>query len=268
MPELRDLALSILESPELASKLAPLPAWTDRSPGSAVRITEPARDHALRIRPGREVVVPPVAGMPDPAQRARILCALANHELQAVELFAWAILAFPDAPPAFRRGLAQILGDEQRHCELYLARARALGSELGDHGVTGHFWGKLDAMTTPLEFVCVMGLTFENANLDFAGDYARAARAADDEATAEALDAVHADEIRHVAFAWTWLDKLRPAGSTPLEAYLQSVRFPLGPARARGRHLDVEARRACGLDEAFISALSAAEPKRPGGAPR
>ena len=30
--------------------------------------------------------------MRDPAQRARILHALANHELQAIELFAWALL--------------------------------------------------------------------------------------------------------------------------------------------------------------------------------
>jgi len=35
--------------------------------------------------------------------------ALANHELQAIELFAWAVLAFPDTPIAFRRGLIAIL---------------------------------------------------------------------------------------------------------------------------------------------------------------
>ena len=40
-----------------------------------------------------------------------------------------------------------------------------------------------------------MGLTFENANLDFAGDYAAAARACGDDATAAVLDQVHADEI-------------------------------------------------------------------------
>ena len=68
--------------------------------------------------------MPPIAGMRDPAQRARILHALANHELQAIELFAWALLAFPDAPLAFRRGLVAILADEQRHLALYMRAAR------------------------------------------------------------------------------------------------------------------------------------------------
>ena len=121
--------------------------------------------------------MPPIAGMRDPAQRVRILHALANHELQAIELFAWALLAFPDAPLAFRRGLVAILADEQRHLALYTERLAALGTGFGDQPVTGHFWNKLDHLADPLAFVCAMGLTFENANLDFAGDYARAAHA-------------------------------------------------------------------------------------------
>ena len=60
---------------------------------------------------------------------------------------------------------------------------------------------------TPLEFVCAIGLTFENANLDFAQEYAAAAREAGDDATAAVLDLVHDDETRHVAFAWTWFQR-------------------------------------------------------------
>jgi len=73
----------------------------------------------------RALTGPPIAGMADPTQRARILHALANHELQAIELFAWAVLAFPAAPLAFRRGLVAILADEQRHFRLYEARLAA-----------------------------------------------------------------------------------------------------------------------------------------------
>src|SRR6266850_3547359 len=204
--QVRAFARRIVESCRLADKLAAPPddlSLQDDQP--ALRLAAPGRPAELAIVPGRRARVPPVAGMADPAQRARILHALANHELQAIELFAWALLAFPEAPLAFRRGLVAVLADEQRHFALYAARLAAHATRFGDHPVTGHFWNKLDHLAGPLEFVCAMGLTFEAANLDFAGDYAAAARACGDIETAAALDQVHADEIRHVHFGWTWL---------------------------------------------------------------
>ena len=276
-------ARRVVESDRLADKLAPPPQPLVLDDGAPVlHIAAPGRPRELTIVPGKQARVPPIAGMSDPAQRARILHALANHELQAVELFAWALLAFPDAPRAFRRGLVAIAADEQRHFALYQARLAAHGTRFGDHPVTGHFWAKLDHLTGPLEFACAMGLTFEAANLDFAGDYAAAARACGDTATAAALDRVHADEIRHVRFGWQWLRRLAPEsaesrdaarGSAPRgfdawDAYTRHVRFPLGPARARGARFDRDARRRAGFDEAFIARLAAIEPKRPSGAPR
>jgi uncharacterized ferritin-like protein (DUF455 family) len=270
----RDHAERIVTSTTLAGKLAPPPALDDAAfeeAGEPLRIPAPGRPANLPIVPGRQTRVPPLAGMRDPAQRARILHALANHELQAIELFAWAVLAFPATPIAFRRGLVAILADEQRHLALYLERLAAHGVGFGDEPVTGHFWNKLDHLTGPCELVCAMNLTFENANLDFAGDYAAAARAAGDTATAIALDQVHADEIRHVHFGWVWLRRLTGAGDgdgDTWRAYLAHVRPPLGPARARGARFDREARRRAGLDEAFIAALEASVPTRPSGQPR
>src|SRR5580658_9914378 len=142
---LHDYARSIVEAATLSSKLVPPPPDLDyAAPRAELRLTSPSRPAALAIVPGRGARVPPVAGMRDPAQRARILHALANHELQAIELFAWAVLAYPAAPPAFHRGLVTILADEQRHLALYQGRLRALGRDLGDYAVTGHFWNKLD----------------------------------------------------------------------------------------------------------------------------
>lgn len=266
---LRELALRVVEADRLADKLAPWPVRpADRMRGAAVRIAAPGRPPDLGIVAAREARVPPVEGMRDPAQRARILHALANHELQAVELFAWALVAFPDAPSHFRRGLAAILRDEQRHCRLYIARLEALGHRMGEFPVTGHFWKQLGQMSSPRAFVCVMGLTFENANLDFAQDYARAARAAGDAATADVLEVVHRDEIRHVRFAWRWLERWRSEGATAWEAYRAQVAPPLGPARARGRTMCVASREAAGLDAEFIDGLRRVDATRPSGAPR
>jgi len=263
---IRAFAERIVRGTSLADKLAGPPAEPGE-PGPALRIAAPGRPPELAIVSGRQARVPPIAGMPDPAQRARILHALANHELQAIELFAWALLAYPDAPAAFRRGLVAIIADEQRHFGLYVDRLAALGVAFGDHPVTGHFWNKLEHLVTPIDFVCAMGLTFENANLDFAGEYARAARACGDVATAVALDQVHVDEIRHVHFAYVWLVRLA-GDQAPWQAYLDHITFPLGPRRARGATFDREARERAGLDPAFIDALAATEPTRPSGEKR
>ncbi len=268
VPTVRDFARRVVLSTDLAEKLAPPPAGLVLDePGEPERLLAPGRPLALPIRAGRDVTVPPIAGMRDPSQRARILHALANHELQAAELFAWALCAFADAPAGFRAGLLAICADEQRHCLAYAARARALGCELGDCPVTGHFWHQLDRLATPLGFVCTMGLTFENANLDFTTEYAAAARAAGDHATAAVLDDVHADEVDHVRFAWTWLGRLAP-DQPAWEVYTRIATHPLGPHRARGASFDAAARRRAGFDDDFIAGLAAALPRRPGGGER
>ncbi len=267
MSSARDYATRIVTGTTLAAKLEPPPELVLEDTGEPLRITAPGRTAELTIVSGRLARVPPIEGMRDRSQRARILHALANHELQAIELFAWALLAYPDAPIAFRRGALAILAEEQIHFGLYVDRLAAHDTRFGDHPVTGHFWNKLDHLTGPLEFACAMNLTFEQANLDFAGDYARAARAAGDVATAIALERVHADEIRHVHFGWIWLRRLA-GDADPWAAYNAHVTFPLGPARARGVHLDRDARRRAGIDDAFIDQLDAIAPKRPSGQPR
>ena len=264
--QLREYAESIIFATSLAGKLARPPQdIEDTSPGPAVRVPAPDRPDNLRIAPARAVKVPPLKGMQDISQRRRILHALANHELQAAELFAWMLLAFPEEPASFRRGLLNILVEEQEHCQLYLDRLAAFGGAFGDYPVTGHFWHRIGDVNTPIDFLCVMGLTFENANLDFAGDYAKAAREVGDEATAVAIDKVHKDEIRHVAFAWRWLTKWKPDTETCWETYERTIAHPLSPERARGKVLDRDAREQAGLDEEFISNLESFQATRPNG---
>ncbi len=255
--EVRTFARQIVCSADLAVKLRSAPTdLTDQAPGPAERIERPARSPELAIRPVGEVKVPKLAGMADPHQRARILHGLANHELQAAELFAWALLAFPDAPDFFRRGLLRILDDEQRHTRMYIARVEAHGHAFGDFPVSGYFWGKAAAIRTPLDFVSAMSLTFENANLDHTLAYAEAAREVGDTKTAAVIDRVHADEITHVAFGWQWLQQAR-GDRADWDAYADSLTWPLRPAKATGRAFDRASRRAAGLDDAFIDRLEA-----------
>lgn len=264
----RAYAEHLVRASTLADKLVPPPPQLMLADDGLPRVVHsPGRPASLAIVPGRAGRVPPIVGMRDRGQRVRILHALANHELQAVELFAWALLAFPQAPEAFRRGLVAILADEQRHLGLYLERLRAHGATFGDHPVTGHFWNKLEHYRTPLRFCCAMGLTFENANLDFALEYAAAARAAGDLATAEVLQTVHDEEISHVRFGWVWMRKLGGA-EPPWQTYVSHLEWPLSPSRARGKTFSAEARRRAGLDDDFIARLEGVAALQPSGARR
>ena len=267
----RTYARSVIAATDLAGKLAPPPAAIDLTPAddddTAPPPTWPGRPNNLQIVHGKFAKVPPIAGMRDPQQRARIIHALANHELQAIELFAWGLLQFRDVPVPYRRGLLAILADEQRHCQLYLDRLAAHGHQFGDFAVTGHFWNKLDDYRSPLHFSCAMGLTFENANLDFAQEYANAATEVGDLETAAVLQRVHDEEIAHVHFAWVWLQKFAP-NEPAWETYIAHLDHPLGPHRARGKTFDRDARRRAGLPADFIDRLAHVEAKRPSGQPR
>jgi uncharacterized ferritin-like protein (DUF455 family) len=256
--EIRDFARTVLLSEDLDVKLAPAAGeLTDEDPGPPFRAAGPGRPPRLRFAP---VEVPSVEGFHDPAQRPRILHALANHELQAAELFAWALLAFAGAPADFRRGLLRILGDEQRHTRMYIARVEEAGARFGDFPVNGYFWGKAAAIDSPLRFLCAMSLTFENANLDHTLEYAEAARRAGDSRTAAVIERVHRDEIEHVRFGWTWLQVFKPPDESAWDAYRANLTWPLSPAKARGRTFRREGREAAGLDAEFIRRLETSVP--------
>jgi uncharacterized ferritin-like protein (DUF455 family) len=254
--ELRDFARTVLETEDLAVKLTPpREELIDENPGPAYRAEGPGRPRGLRFATEVRGDTPSHKGMPDPAQRPRILHGLANHELQAAELFAWALLAFPDAPPAFRRGLAGILQEEQRHTRMYIARLEDNGHSFGDFPVNGYFWKKAVDIHSPLDFVCAMSLTFENANLDHTVDYAAAARRANDPKTALVIEQVHKDEIEHVRFGWTWLQVFKKEDESAWDAWQSRLAFPLHPGRARGRVFHRSGREAAGLDPDFIRRL-------------
>lgn len=259
--ELSELARRVLLSTDLGEKLRPAArALTDDAHTPAVRHSGPGRPANLPIRPARAVKVPSVEGFADPAQRVRILHALANHELQAAELFAWALLAFPEAPAEFRHGLGKILDDEQRHTRMYAARVEAHGARLGDFPVNGYFWGKVPAIHTPLHFIAAMSLTFENANLDHTVENAEAARRGGDEKTARVIEQIALDEVEHVRFGWRWLQVWKEPGESSWDAWRRSLSWPLRPAKAKGVRFHRAGREAAGLEAEFIARLEASEP--------
>ena len=79
---------------------------------------------------------------------------------------AFVLLAFPDAPSEFRRGLIRIMGDEQRHTRLHVERAAELGIQFGELPVNGYIWAKAQQFESLLDYLAGLPLTFEGCNLD------------------------------------------------------------------------------------------------------
>ncbi|HEY0549972.1 MAG TPA: DUF455 family protein [Verrucomicrobiae bacterium] len=257
--ELRELAEQVLFATTLEEKLQCPANITDERPGAAlVTPSTPGRPTELGFKPrgASQAEFPGVHRLEDERERGRLLHFFANHELLATELMALVLLKFPDAPAAFRRGVLQTLKDEQEHTRLYLQRMKECGIQFGELPVSGYFWRAISGMESPMDFVAGLSLTFEQANLDFAQHFARGFAKAGDAATAQLLDRIHRDEIAHVAHGLKWFRRWKNPDESDWAAFCRQLKFPLSPQRAKGLALNIEGRRAAGLDAIFIDELN------------
>ncbi len=216
------------------------------------RLLAPGRPSSWRVV-SRHARTPSAASLGDPKNRAKLALTFAHHEVQAAELMAWAILAFPRTPREFRSGLARLVLDEARHARLYVAHARRLGMEIGEHPVRDWFWQRVGSVNTPAQFVALLGLGFEAANLDHSSRYANLFRAVGDEAGARLQDEIGAEERGHVRFAARWFEHF--AGALDFETWLAHLPRPLTPLVLRGSPFAREARIASGMPREFVDAL-------------
>ena len=239
----------------LAGKLAP-PAPPERWENGRVarRIGSPGRAPELRV----VAKAKKTRGLASAEGRARALHAFLHHELQAAELMAWAVLAFPETPLEFRAGLVRIARDEIRHMRIYAEQIERLGFRPFDFEVRDWFWERVPTATSPASFVAVMGLGLESANLEHAASFAARFRAAGDEEGARAQEVVAREEIEHVRFGVKWFEAF--AAPLDFDAWRRALPEPLSPLLMRGLPLERDARRRAGQPERFLDELEAWSP--------
>jgi uncharacterized ferritin-like protein (DUF455 family) len=257
--ELRAFAERVLFATSLEDKLLAPADITDENPGSPIAAPPaPGRAAGLRFKLARSHATADFPGLhrlEQEQERGRLLHFFANHELLATELMALVLLRFPDAPSDFRRGVLQTLRDEQRHTAWYVARMKQCGIQFGDLPVSGYFWRAISGMENPMDYVAGLSLTFEQANLDFCRHFAHGFSRVGDTPTAKLLDRIYHDEIGHVAYGLKWFRRWKDPKLSDWDAFCRQLRFPLSPQRAKGFSLNVEGRRAAGLEAAFIAEL-------------
>jgi uncharacterized ferritin-like protein (DUF455 family) len=193
---------------------------------------------------------------------------MANHELQAAEVMAWVLCAFPDAPAEFRSGLARIMSDEQRHTKMHIERLESLGLNFGELPVNSYIWKKALEFESVLDYLAGLPLVFEGRNLDHTLEFAGYFENAGDERGAAVMRAIHRDEIQHVAFGMHWLRALKPAGQSDWDAFCAHLKWPLRASKARGESFQRDARRAAGMNEEFIDRLEQVEDEPDGVLPK
>ena len=252
---LEQWAHAYLISTDLDAKFhpPPIPETSHASP-RPIRIARPGRPPHLRVEQ-RGQRTPGAVALAKPERRAQVVHTFLHHELQAAELMCWAVLAFPETPRSFRRGLLAIATDEVRHMNLYREHLEFLGARFGDFPVRDWFWDRVPASLTPAHFVAVMGMGFEGGNLDHAKRFAQRFRDVGDHVLAEIQETICAEEVSHVRFAERWFR--RWTGSSDFDTWVKYLPPPLSPITMKGRTLNRADRARAGLSETFLDELTA-----------
>lgn len=258
--ELRAWAEQILSSPNIEDKLFVPETITDHAPGLQYYWDEPARSIDLRLQwRTNEHKLPNFQTISTPtAHDARIACMhrFAGHELLAVEMLCFAVLAWPDAPKAYRRSLIHHIKEEQQHTRLYSDELAKRGRPFGSLPLFRHFWAHLSSCYTLQSFIAMLNLTLEQANLDFCPLYAHLFVLAGDLSAASIMAQILKDEIDHVKLGLHWTKKIT---KSPLSwnTYKQNLPISLSPDRSAGFELYLPPRHQAGLPHEWIEALIA-----------
>lgn len=256
MSSLSEYAEFILNSQDLESKLIPPEKNLTDDLGKVERIIpqEPARNSRIRMT-DEKTKIPRLEHLNESRNVGLSLHHFANHELMAIELFAWAILKFPNAPLGVRKGFLKSLEEEQEHFRLYQIRMEELGVEFGERPLNRLFWKQISRMQTLEKFSAVLSISFEGANLDFSTIYKQAFEFHGDLKTAYIMQTVFEDEVRHVKRGLSVLHKSQPVHMDEWDYYQSLLEYPFTPRRAKGYFYIPSTRYKVGFSKSFIEKL-------------
>lgn len=250
-----EFAHHILKHGDIASKLISPKSVTDFSGNPKPFLyEEPTRDLKFQFSDDK-MKFPGRGSLKDIKQRAKALHFFANHELLAIEMMAFAILAFPEMTNKQRKIMLSTIGDEQKHFSMYCSRMEQFGIGFGDFPLNQFFWKFTPLMGSLDEFYAIVALTFEQANLDFAKHYQSVFKEVGDEETAQIIKEVYEDEIKHVARGKVELERSIEDPEELWTYYESLLPTNLTAERGKGIHFDQEGRVKSGLPIHFIESV-------------
>ncbi len=184
---------------------------------------DPAREDCFTVV-GTDAEMHEWPGMSDQSRRERLHRHM-NNECVAMEIASQALVDFPEAPWELRMCLARQAADESRHADILLHRFRELGGVKGEFPVSNYEWNLCGMVGNLPGRLAIENRTFEAGLIDILGQLRTTWRQAGDHRTADALEAILADEITHVRFANRWIRKLTEEQPRILLQVAQAIRF-------------------------------------------
>ena len=238
-----------------AGRLASAAGGLDPTPPA-----EPAPVLAVPGRPERPRLVAPreVAqrGLGSAAGRAALLHAIAHIEFNAINLALDAAWRFRDLPEGFVHDWISVAADEARHFTMLQQRLADMGHGYGDFPAHDGLWEM--ALKTDGSVLARMALVprlLEARGLDVTPGMIARLRGQGDAASAQVLEVILAEEVRHVAIGSRWFAWCcRREGVEPGPTFLALVRG-IGKGSLRGP-FNREARLLAGFDEAELDGIA------------
>jgi uncharacterized ferritin-like protein (DUF455 family) len=247
--------MHLLEIAEIQSKIASL----DQSVGAALNAPSPKCVPAI---PARDVPVVSAVRLPSrpklsqPEGRSYLIHALANIELQAVELNLRTLHEYPGADPRFRRELADLTLEEGKHLQMCLDCLVAKGGFWGQFQVHLHLWDAVKCSDVLLDRVFKVHCYLEGSGLDSGGAILQRLSGVGDKAVITLVDRIVSDEVRHVEFGLRWFRRLCAEQGIDPRQYLATVYPRLRMEVPRREKMDFSLRSAAGFTQDEIQFMS------------
>ena len=170
--------------------------------GIAPAIAAPGRPAKPRLVPPREL---PQRGLGSEEGRAALLHAITHIEFNAINLALDAAFRFRDMPPDFLSDWISVAVDEARHFSLLQARLHELGFAYGDFEAHNGLWEMAERTAGAcLARMALVPRVLEARGLDVTPGMIARLRQLGDDRSAEILEVILAEEVRHVAIGSHW----------------------------------------------------------------
>jgi uncharacterized ferritin-like protein (DUF455 family) len=224
--------------------------------------TDDAEPQALRA-PGRpekpRLVAPrdlPQRGLGSEEGRAALLHAVTHIEFNAINLALDAAYRFRDMPPAFASDWISVAVDEARHFSLLAGRLAELGFAYGDFDAHDGLWAMAERTShSVLARMALVPRVLEARGLDVTPGMIQRLRALGDDRSADILEIILSEEVRHVAIGSHWFAWCcEREGLDPDTTFIDLIR---GVAKGSLRGpFNLAARRAAGFGDAELGLIA------------